>query len=85
MPRRLHRAAVFAAAALLAIAAHGAALAQDVAPHGISIAAIDPAVAPGDDFFAYANGAWIARTTTIAAPTESARPLWRPPTSGCPA
>ena len=31
-------------------------------PHGIAAANIDPAVKPGDDFYRYANGAWIART-----------------------
>ncbi|MGH9394901.1 MAG: M13 family metallopeptidase [Terriglobales bacterium] len=32
------------------------------APHGIVIANMDPAVKPGNDFFMYANGGWIART-----------------------
>jgi putative endopeptidase len=31
--------------------------------HGIQIANMDPSVTPGDDFFHYANGAWIKRTT----------------------
>ncbi len=30
--------------------------------HGIDLAGIDHSVAPGDDFFAYANGAWIKKT-----------------------
>ena len=30
--------------------------------HGIDLDGIDHTVAPGDDFFAYANGAWIKRT-----------------------
>ncbi|HVU19627.1 MAG TPA: M13 family metallopeptidase [Rhizomicrobium sp.] len=30
--------------------------------HGIDLAGIDHSVIPGDDFFAYANGAWIKRT-----------------------
>jgi len=30
--------------------------------HGIAVASIDPAVKPGDDFYRYANGDWIART-----------------------
>src|SRR6185437_10591388 len=30
--------------------------------HGISVSNMDPAVKPGDDFYLYANGAWIART-----------------------
>ncbi len=29
---------------------------------GIDLAGLDPAVAPGDDFFAYANGAWLRAT-----------------------
>ncbi len=32
------------------------------ATHGISVANIDTSVKPGDDFFNYANGAWIKRT-----------------------
>jgi putative endopeptidase len=31
-------------------------------PHGLDLAGMDRAVAPGDDFFAYANGAWVKRT-----------------------
>jgi len=30
--------------------------------HGIVVANIDPSVKPGDDFYDYANGAWIKRT-----------------------
>ncbi|HEX3095005.1 MAG TPA: hypothetical protein VHW72_20365, partial [Candidatus Angelobacter sp.] len=30
--------------------------------HGIAVANIDRSVQPGDDFFQYANGAWIKRT-----------------------
>ncbi len=30
--------------------------------HGVDISAIDKSVKPGDDFFHYANGAWIKRT-----------------------
>src|SRR4051794_36682248 len=39
--------------------------AQDVsapAGHGIVIANIDRSVKPGDDFYRYANGAWLKRT-----------------------
>ena len=40
--------------------------AQSAAPpapvHGIAVANMDPAVKPGDNFYLYANGAWIART-----------------------
>ena len=29
--------------------------------HGVAVANMDPSVKPGDDFYLYANGAWIAR------------------------
>jgi putative endopeptidase len=32
------------------------------APSGIDLAGIDPAIAPGDNFFLYANGTWIKNT-----------------------
>jgi len=35
-------------------------------PFGIDLTAADNSVRPGDDFFAYANGAWLARTTIPA-------------------
>src|SRR5205823_6528235 len=31
-------------------------------PHGVDLAGIDRLVAPGDDFFRYANGAWLKAT-----------------------
>lgn len=37
------------------------ALTQPVA-HGIAVGNMDPSVQPGNDFYLYANGAWIART-----------------------
>jgi len=37
------------------------AFAQDQT-HGVDVSAIDHSVKPGDNFFLYANGAWIART-----------------------
>jgi predicted metalloendopeptidase len=45
-------------------AALGAALVASAAnaPSGIDLEAIDRSVVPGDDFFAYANGAWIKST-----------------------
>jgi putative endopeptidase len=50
---------LFRAAALSsALIAFSALAAQDMG-HGIDLAGIDHAVAPGDDFYAYANGAWI--------------------------
>jgi putative endopeptidase len=30
--------------------------------HGVAVAKLDPSVKPGDDFYQYANGAWIKRT-----------------------
>jgi putative endopeptidase len=32
-------------------------------PAGLDMTAADPATRPGDDFFGYANGAWLARTS----------------------
>jgi hypothetical protein len=49
---------MFRAAALLAIAA-SAAVAATAEHHGIDLAGIDHGVKPGDDFFGYANGAWL--------------------------
>jgi predicted metalloendopeptidase len=49
--------AAFASAVVLTAAS------KDAPPvHGIDLAGIDHSVAPGDDFFAFANGAWIKRT-----------------------
>src|SRR6185437_7767291 len=31
-------------------------------PHGLDMSAIDKSVAPGDDFYNYANGSWLKRT-----------------------
>jgi putative endopeptidase len=37
--------------------------APSAAPHhGIDLTAMDTSVKPGDDFYRYADGAWIART-----------------------
>jgi len=44
--------------------------------HGLKLASIDRAVQPGDDFYRFANGAWLA-TTEIpadAAPGAPAKP-----------
>jgi putative endopeptidase len=35
-------------------------------PVGLDMTAFDPSTRPGDDFFQYANGAWLARTTIPA-------------------
>ena len=61
----LCRAAVTALAAAAAAVANAAA-APAAAPPGLDYAAIDRAVAPGDDFYRYANGRWIAATTIPA-------------------
>jgi predicted metalloendopeptidase len=53
--------AVAAAAALAALCAF-AAPAADTGDKGLDFAGIDRAVAPGDDFFRYANGSWFAKT-----------------------
>jgi len=53
-----------AACVLLALSAL-AALSQDASKpdtHGIAIDNMDPSVKPGDNFYEYANGAWIKRT-----------------------
>ncbi|HEX3821947.1 MAG TPA: M13 family metallopeptidase [Candidatus Sulfotelmatobacter sp.] len=50
--------AIICAAALFAVNTQSAS-AED--PHGIVAANIDRAVKPGDDFYLYANGAWIKR------------------------
>ena len=47
------RTAVIASALFLLAAA---------APHGLDVAGMDRSVKPGDDFFAYANGAWLKKT-----------------------
>ena len=36
--------------------------AQTPAAHGINLSAMDPGVRPGDNFYLYCNGAWVART-----------------------
>ena len=43
-------------------ASPAAAAATHASPHGVDESAIDTSVAPGDDFFHYANGAWLKRT-----------------------
>lgn len=56
-----------ASAALLAGAAHAA---VPGLPSGLDVAGIDKSVKPGDDFFAYANGAW-DKTAEIPADRSS--------------
>ena len=55
MPAR--RLAAFAAA--VALLAPAALTAQPEAAPGLDLAAMDRSVAPGDDFYAYANGTWL--------------------------
>jgi putative endopeptidase len=64
---RFARAALCALAALLPLVAAAqetatAPLTNSSPAHGIAVANIDPSVKPGDDFYRYANGAWLART-----------------------
>ena len=61
-PRRCLTAVLFAGAAACALAAALPVTAASGAPGGPDLAGIDRAVAPGDDFFRYANGAWLAAT-----------------------
>ena len=49
-------------AATLAFAAVTAVAQTAPATHGIDLTAMDKSVTPGDDFFHYADGAWVART-----------------------
>jgi endothelin-converting enzyme/putative endopeptidase len=61
-PIALAAALVLTAPALLAQNAS----AKPPVTHGISVKNMDPSVKPGNNFFLYANGAWIARTTMPA-------------------
>ena len=61
-PRRSLTAVLFAGAAACALAAALPVTPASGAPGGTDLAGIDRAVAPGDDFFRYANGAWLAAT-----------------------
>jgi predicted metalloendopeptidase len=58
----LVRVCIAASGATLSLAA--AAIPDTATPtsHGLDVAGIDRAVAPGDDFFRYANGAWVKAT-----------------------
>ena len=53
-------------AALLASLVATAAFAQTGNTHGVAVADIDHDVRPGDNFYLYANGGWINRTTIPA-------------------
>lgn len=56
---------LFLSASALLPQMRAAAASQPVA-HGIAVGNMDPGVKPGNNFFQYANGAWIARTTIPA-------------------
>jgi len=60
------RAAIVLVAAFPALVAaaqdNNAAPARKAAGHGIAVGNIDSAIKPGDDFYGFANGAWVART-----------------------
>ena len=43
------------------------------AVHGIAVANIDRSVQPGDDFYEYANGAWIKKDGNPAGPSRRGR------------
>jgi putative endopeptidase len=66
-----------AAASTLALSvAAAAAVAKPVyPPYGLDLTAPDTAVKPGDDFFQYANGAYLARTTIPADRPAASRRL----------
>ena len=71
-PARLLRAALalLTAAAMVSSAAAATLMATPAPAHGIDLAAIDRSVAPGDDFFHYANGEWL-KSTAIPADRSS--------------
>lgn len=56
--------ASIAVALMLVLTAHGSILAQSqiTTSHGVQVSDMDPTVSPGDDFYQYANGGWLART-----------------------
>jgi putative endopeptidase len=59
-------ATVAAALFLAAPALLPAQMAQKPAAHGVAVRNMDPSVKPGNNFYLYANGAWITRTTIPA-------------------
>ncbi|HEX2309779.1 MAG TPA: M13 family metallopeptidase N-terminal domain-containing protein, partial [Vicinamibacterales bacterium] len=64
-PWRARGAAVAgAAAAAIAVltAGHATRVSASTSTRGVDAAGMDRSVAPGDDFFRYANGGWLART-----------------------
>ncbi len=65
------RAATFTA--LLALASAVEAAQPVYPPFGLDLTAIDQATRPGDDFFQYANGAYLARTEIPADQSVASR------------
>src|SRR2546425_13216416 len=65
IPRRLAPVTAAVALALVALALVALGPASAATP-GIDLAGMDSSVAPGDDFFAYANGTWV-KTAEIPA------------------
>ena len=55
-----------AATLFLTASALSAAATSQPVTHGIAVGNMDRSVKPGNDFFQYANGAWVARTTIPA-------------------
>ncbi len=51
-----------AAAAVTLLPITSPAQAPATQQHGINLSAMDPSVRPGDDFYLFCNGAWVART-----------------------
>ena len=84
-PQRPFRLTAFALAALALVLTSSGLRAADAAPAepGIDLAGIDRAVAPGDDFFAYANGGWLKRPRSrpTAPPGARSRSSPRRPTA----
>jgi len=69
-PAARHRRLSTCAAAVAIAALAPLCLAAGASDHGLDFAGMDPSVAPGDDFFRYANGRWLA-TTEIPADRSS--------------
>ncbi|MGH8288048.1 MAG: M13 family metallopeptidase [Steroidobacteraceae bacterium] len=60
---RFHPSPALAAALLLAVPALlSAQMPKQAGEHGIAVRNMEPGVKPGNNFFLYANGAWLART-----------------------
>jgi putative endopeptidase len=62
--------AVLAVAAALAAGTRSFGAAMSATVRGLDVAGIDRSVAPGDDFFRYANGLWLKSTTIPADRSE---------------